>query len=43
MRQQQQLLQQCGHRIWKMLPSGYSRVEIAQMQDAIWGLVGFDT
>ncbi|KAF6266426.1 hypothetical protein COO60DRAFT_452880 [Scenedesmus sp. NREL 46B-D3] len=25
------------------LPPGYSRVEVAQMQDAIWGLDGFDT
>lgn len=25
------------------LPPGYSRIEVAQMQDAIWGLDGYDT
>lgn len=25
------------------VPPGYSRIEVAQMQDAIWGLDGFDT
>eukprot|EP00775_Hariotina_reticulata_P002269 gene2269-2581_t len=25
------------------LPPGYSRIEVAQMEDAIWGLDGFDT
>jgi hypothetical protein len=25
------------------LPPGYSRIEVAQMDDAIWGLDGFNT
>ena len=25
------------------VPPGYSRIEVAQMDDAIWGLDGFDT
>lgn len=25
------------------VPPGYSRIEVAQMEDAIWGLDGFDT
>lgn len=25
------------------VPRGYSRIEVAQMEDAIWGLDGFDT
>lgn len=25
------------------VPPGYSRIEVAAMEDAIWGLDGFDT
>jgi hypothetical protein len=25
------------------VPPGYSRIEVAQMDDAIWGVDGFDT